>query len=476
MSDESLCYLPIIELLAGYRSRTFTPLEVTDAYLRRIDQTNGILHAYVSVLPEDARTAARTAADARLESDDPRSLSGVPLGLKDIIDYAGVPTTAGAVFRRDHRAVADAPVTHHLRQAGAVILGKHNLLEFGMGGADGNLHFGITPNPWDLQRFAGGSSSGTAAAVAAGLAAAGLGSDTGGSIRQPAAYCGITGLKPTHGLVSMQGIFPVAPSADTVGPMTRSVADAALILKAITSDEQRRPNLTLSITDYVAALTRGSLERFKIGIDRSWVEQNADREVVAAWEDALAVLVDLGVSVVNVSIPEPKDLSALYRDIVGYEAYQLHRVSLETHRDQYSSAARARLEEGRQVPEQNYRRALELTRVIRREVDQLWPVISVLLLPTQPTVAPRLGSQVALLNDTETSVLPIRGRFTHLASLTGLPSLSIPAGFSREGLPVGIQLLSQAWGETTLLRLGHAYQQMTDWHLRRPPALRLLAP
>ena len=397
--------------MAGYRSRQFTPLEVTDAYLRRIDQTNGALHAYITVLSEEARIAARAAADSLLKSDNRGALHGIPLGLKDIIDYAGSPTTAGAVFRRDHRATQDAQVVRHLRKAGAVILGKHNLLEFAMGGADRNPHFGVTPNPWNLQRFAGGSSSGTAAAVAAGLAAAGLGSDTGGSIRQPAAYCGITGFKPTHGLVSTLGIFPVAPSADTVGPMTRTVDDAALLLQGMLVDE-KVPALHLPPADYVSALTRGSLDAFRVGVDRSWVEQSADREVVVVWEDALKVLVEAGVSVVDVTLPEPKDLGALYRSVVGYEAFQTHRASLAMHGDQYGSAARIRLEEGRRVPAQDYRRALESTRMLRAEVDKLWPVVTVLSLPTQPTVAPRLGSQVAVMNGTETSVLPLRARKT----------------------------------------------------------------
>jgi len=467
MVDESLCYLPITDLMVGYQSRQFSPVDVTEAYLRRIDQTNGVLHAYITVIPKDARIAARAAEDALLKSDDRGALHGIPLGLKDIIDQAGLPTTAGTSFRRD-RAPDDARVVRHLRRAGAVLLGKHNLLEFAMGGTDGNPHFGVAPNPWNLERFAGGSSSGTAAAVAAGLAAAGLGSDTGGSIRQPAAYCGITGLKPTHGLVSMLGVFPVAPSSDTVGPMTRSVADAAFVLQAITVGEEPGSNLGPPPADYVSALTGGSLNTFRVGVDRPWVEQSADRDVVVAWEDTLKVLEDAGVAVVDVTIPEPRDLRAIYRDVVAYEAFQTHRASLMMHGDQYGSATRTRLEEGRRVPVQDYRRALESTRVLRADIDKLWSVVSVLLLPTQPTVAPRLGSQVAVLNDTETSVLPIRGRFTHLASLTGLPSLTIPAGFSREGLPVGVQMIGRAFGEPTLFRLGHAYQQATDWHLRRP--------
>jgi aspartyl-tRNA(Asn)/glutamyl-tRNA(Gln) amidotransferase subunit A len=210
------------------------------------------------------------------------------------------------------------------------------------------------------------------------------------------------------------------------------------------------------------------LDTFRLGVDRSWVEQNADRDVVAAWEEALNVLAEAGVSVVDVTIPEPKDLGAMYREVVAYEAFQTHRASLETHGDQYGSTPRTRLEEGRRVPAQDYRRALESTRVLRAEVDKLFSAVSMLFLPTQPTVAPRLGSQVAVPNDAGTSVLPTRGRFTYLASLTGLPSLSIPAGFSREGLPAGVQLVGRAFGEPTLLRLGHAYQQATDWHLRRP--------
>jgi Asp-tRNA(Asn)/Glu-tRNA(Gln) amidotransferase A subunit family amidase len=468
MVDDSLCILPISDLVVGYRSRQFSPIEVTDAYIRRIERLNGTLRAYISVFAEDARTEARAAMESLLKNDDRGNLHGVPLGLKDVIDCAGLPTTAGAPFRQTHRAVQDAQVVRNLRKAGAVILGKHNLLEFAMGGTDRNPHFGVTPNPWNVQRFTGGSSSGTAAAVTAGLAAAGLGSDTGGSIRQPAAYCGITGLKPTHGLVSMLGVFPVASSADTVGPMTHSVADAALVLQDITSHDKQGPNSSPASTDYVSALTRHPLDTFRVGVDRSWVEQGADRDVVVAWEEALEVLSDAGVSVDDVTIPEPKDLGAMYRDVVAYEAFQTHCASLDLHADRYSAATRTRLEEGRRVPVHNYRRALEATRVLRSKVDELPSVVHVLLLPTQPTVAPHLGSQVAMLNGAETSVLPIRGRFAHLASLTGLPSLSIPAGFSNEGLPVGVQLVGRGLGEPTLLRLGHAYQQATDWHLRRP--------
>ena len=470
MLDTPLFYLTIAELATGYRSRKFSPVEVTEAYLQRIQQLNDKLSAYITVAGDLAMAAAKEAERALAKGGDVGPLHGVPIGLKDLIDTKDMPTTWGAAFRRGQPAEEDAPLVKGLLQAGAIIIGKHNLLEFAMGGIDHNPHYGVIHNPWDLERFAGGSSSGTAAAVAAGLCAGGVGTDTGGSVRQPSAYCGITGLKTTHGLVNIRGVFPLGISADTAGPMVRSAEDAALMLQAMTGYEPSGPAGTQrGPVDYATALRRTSLKGVRVGVDRAWVEEGTDDEVLELWKQALAALEDLGATVDDVTIPIPHDLRDMYRDIVNYEALQAHRELFEVHGHEYGPEAKNRMESGRTVTDEAHQAALLRRQEIAADVEQLLTKVDVLAMPTQPSTAPFLGSGTARFNGELISIAAIRGRFSHLASFTRLPGLSLPMGFNSEGLPAGLQIVAPVFDEATALRVGHAYQQATAWHRRHPP-------
>ena len=472
MADTQLYQLTIAELADGYRSRKFSPVEVAQALLQRIEQMNDRLGAYITVAAGPALTAAREAEEALAKGGGRGLLHGVPIGLKDLIDTQSMPTTWGTAFRRGQAADEDAPVAKRLMQAGAVIIGKHNMLEFAMGGMDHNPHYGVSRNPWGLERFPGGSSTGTAVAVAAGLCPAGVGTDTGGSVRQPSSYCGITGLKTTNGLVSTRGVFPLAASADTVGPMARSVEDAVFMLQAMAGYEPSDPtSVQRTAVDYLAAIRQTSLGDLRVGVDRAWVEEGADDEIVKLWEQAIAVLQELGASIVEVTIPAPHDLRDMYRDIVNYEAARVHQKQFEIHGHEYGPESRARMETGLAITDRAYREAQVQRRQITAAVERLLTEVNVLALPTQPTVAPLLGSETAWFKGQSISVTPIRGRFNHLASFTKLPGLSVPMGFTSEDLPVGLQIVAPAFEDATSLRVGHSYQRATDWHRRPSPVM-----
>jgi aspartyl-tRNA(Asn)/glutamyl-tRNA(Gln) amidotransferase subunit A len=458
MGDSSLYYMTIGELTEGYRSRKFSPVEVVESYLDRIGHLNDRLGAFISVADEQAGIEARQAEKNFQKGSEPGELEGIPIGLKDLIDTKTLPTTWGANFRRGVFAEDDAVLVKGLLQQGAIIIGKHNLLEFAMGGIDYNPHYGVIRNPWNLERFAGGSSSGTAAAVAAGLCAGGVGTDTGGSVRQPSSHCGITGLKTTHGLVSVDGVFPLGKTADTAGPMARSAEDAAIILGAMVGDSGQ----------YISPLKDLSLDGVRIGVDRAWVEEGTDDEVFDLWAQALLVLKDLGAALIDITIPEPKDLRNVYRDIVNYEAFNFHKELFRLHGHEYGPEALRRMESGQTVTDEAHKAALKLKKEITARADGLFQTVDAIAFPTQPTTAPLLGSEMARFKGGMTSVPAIRARFSHFASFTGFPGLTVPIGFNSEGLPAGLQIVRPAFGEALGFRVGHAYQQSTDWHKYHP--------
>ncbi len=465
MNNPPFFYQSITELISGYKANLFSPVEVIKSYLERIQNLNDHLGAFINVSEEQSIALAKIAEKKFLRNEHIGKLEGIPIGLKDLIDTHDLPTTWGASFRRNTFARDDAYLVKQLRKHGAIIIGKHNLLEFAMGGIDYNPHYGATRNPWNREYFSGGSSSGTGAAVAAGMCTAGIGTDTGGSIRHPSSHCGITGLRPTHGLISAQGVLPLGKTADSVGPMTRTVTDIGIMLEAMLDSD-------LGSCDYTSVFNLTDLEGIRIGIDSNWIEEASHKEVLSLFRKGVEAFRNSGAVIIDIKIPEPKDLGFLYRDIVNYEAYRYHRTIFEMNGSSYGPEARRRMESGRSVTDVEYNSALIKKQKLVLAASDIFNRIDVMISPTQVKTAPKLEKRITESNlcstASQTGFSSSMGAFLGFASFTGFPGLSIPMGFDSLGLPAGLQIIGPAFGENICLQVGHCYQMATNWHQHHP--------
>ena len=429
----------ITTLGAALRRGRVTAVQLLEECLAAIEEREPALNAFITVLAEDARRQART-ADAELAAGRDRGpLHGMPLSLKDLIDLDGVPTTAASRVRQDHRAEADAPIAARLRAAGAVFVGKCNLHELGLGTTGEESAYGPARNPHARDRTPGGSSGGSAVSVAAGMAVASVGTDTGGSIRIPASACGLVGLKPTHGEVSLEGIVPLAPSLDHAGPLARSVRDAAALHHVLTGG---RGDAVLP------AAVRGA----RLGVPRGYLLEAVEPAVQTAFADCAARLEADGCGVEDVAIPHAGETPEVYRRTQLPEAAACHREALETRADAFSPRVRQRLETGREIAAVDYVRAQQARRRLAAEVDAALDGRGALLLPTLPIVPPRLGA------DAET-VRPLMLRLTQLFDVTGHPAVSVPCG-TAGGLPAGVQLVGHRGRTAELLALAAALEEV----------------
>lgn len=465
---QELYYLGIAEMAELIRARRVSPVEVVQAHLGRIGELDGHLHAYITVLEDQALAAARH-AEREIQGGSYRGpLHGVPIGLKDLIYTRDAPTTGGSQFLRDFVPECDATVTERLRNAGAIVLGKLNLHEFAMGGVDGNPFYGVCRNPWGEDRFAGGSSGGSGVSVAAGMAAGALGTDTTGSVRIPAGLCGIVGLKPSFGRVSRRGVMAISWTLDHVGPMTRSVEDCALLLQAIAGHDSQDPHsANVPVPDYRRALT-GDIKGLRIGVPRVDLFSRVSAEVRLSIEGALSTMAELGASVQDVAIPYLEYAPTVAMTISLTEGLAYHRRWMGEHLNDYGAGVRERLEMGSAVPGAAYVEALRLQRVVARAFDGVLRDVDVLVIPGMAAPAHRLGEKFV---DIDGKQVDWREAGIHLmrpVSLTGLPALSLPCGFSSEGLPIGFQLVGHLFDESALFQVGDAYQRATDWHTRHP--------
>ena len=452
--------LTIEEASRLIRAGSISPVELVSAYLERIDRLNTELNAFITVTEELAYEQAEERETELARGLWRGPLHGIPIALKDNIDTAGILTTAGSGLFADRVPGEDAEVTRRLTDAGAVLLGKLNMHEFAYGATSGISNYGAVRNPWDFDRVPGGSSGGSAAAVAARLCAGALGTDTGGSIRQPAAYCGIVGLKPTYGLVSIRGIIPLAISQDHVGPMCRTVTDAALMLQAVAGyDPEDLTSIRADVPEYVSALYRSASE-LRIGVTRSFFFDDLDQEIVEATGSALEVLTGLTAGARDVELPMPSVR------VVPVEPYAYHAEYLAepTTRALYQPPVLSRLLTGENVPATTYVEArAELTRV-RREIEDVFSDVDLLITPTTPNMPVSFEEGQ---NPPDNIAFSLRN--TSPFDAYGIPSISVPCGFSADGLPIGIQISGPHLGEQQVLTLARAYEQATDWHDRRPP-------
>ncbi len=462
-SHEHLLDLALGEASELVRARKVSPLELTRACLARIEAVDPKLNAFITVTAESALAAARAAEEETGRGGWRGPLHGIPIALKDLVDTRGVRTTAGSNVYRDRVPTQDAEIVRRLAAAGAVFLGKLNLHEFAYGGSTVVSAFGPVHNPWALRHSAGGSSAGSAAAVAAGLCYGAIGTDTGGSIRQPAACCGIVGLKPTIGRVSARGVVPLATTLDHVGPMTRRVRDAALMLQAlVASDKGADECADRPLPDYAAALeTRGEL---RLGIPRALFYDGLDPEIEAATRAALSVLARLGGRERDVTLAAGNEALGV---VLRAEAYSTHRAMVASRPELYQPETLRRLRGGAEVTEAAYLAAKAELESLRQGVRTLFETVDLLVTPTMPVPPPAIDE---LLADMETlrakEVLLLRN--TRPFNAFGLPTISVPCGFTRDGLPIGLQITGAAGDESRVLALAHAYEQATDWHTRRP--------
>ncbi|MEK6665095.1 MAG: Asp-tRNA(Asn)/Glu-tRNA(Gln) amidotransferase subunit GatA [candidate division NC10 bacterium] len=476
----------ISELGARYRSGEATPTRVVETYFQRIETLDPQVRAYVTLTRESALARAE-AAEKRLKAGNPRGpLDGVPLAIKDVICTKGVRTTCSSKILENFVPPYDATVMMRLSAAGAVMLGKTNMDEFAMGSSTENSAFFPTRNPWDLARVPGGSSGGSAAAVAAGLAAGALGSDTGGSIRQPAAFCGTVGVKPTYGRVSRYGLVAFASSLDQIGPFAADVRGAALLLQAIAGHDPLDSTSTdVPVPDYTAALG-GGIQGLRVGIPSEYFTEGMDPEVEKAVSTAIEVLKSLGAKTEKVSLPTTNYALAAYYLIApaeassnlarydgvkyGYRApggKDLIQMYGRTRAEGFGPEVKRRIMLGTYALsagyyEAYYGKAQRVRTLVRRDFQQAFERVDVLACPTAPNVAFKLGEKEDPLQ------MYLCDVFTIPVNLAGLPGLSLPCGFTQSGLPIGLQLIGKPFDESTLLSAAYAFEQATPWHARAP--------
>ncbi len=474
MSDTELAFASIEEVAQLVRKRKVSPVELTKLMLARIERLNPKLNAYITVCVEEALEQARKAeaelfaARGRKGRHDHGPLHGIPVSLKDNIYTAGIRTTAGSKILRDFVPQRDARVVTRLRSAGAVILGKTNMHEFAYGVTTNNPHYGPTRNPWDLERIPGGSSGGSAAALAAGLCYASVGTDTGGSIRIPAALCGIVGFKPTWGAVSCDGVVPLSPTLDHVGPLTRTAADAAILLNAISEAGKAKPRAPLRKSS-------ADLRKLPLGRPREFFFDVLSDDVQAAFERAIGILKKLGAQIVDVSLPLLGESEDAGNHIALAEATHYHQQAghFPAKAADYSEDVRKRLEMGTQVSATAYLHALDTRRKFRAEFARALSQANVdaLVVPTTPITTPLIGEERTRIGASELPTRALLLRLNRPANLAGVPAISLPCGFSASGLPIGLQLIGAEWSDSRVLAMARSYQESSPAQQKCWPAV-----
>ena len=439
---------------------TITPQDLAEACFTQINRLNPKLNAYITVIPPkdslDAQQAPINTAALY------RALRGIPIAIKDLIDVEGIRTTAGSKFFADNIADQDAFVVEKLRQSGALINGKTNTHEIALGITGNNPHYGTARNPWNTERIPGGSSSGSAIAVATGMALGALGTDTGGSIRIPASLCGVVGFKPTRGRVSTRGVFPLSWNLDHVGPLTKCVKDAAIMLQVISAYDAIDPSSIKMLTgDYLGHLV-DDMEGRKIAIGSGEFIETSDPEVLNAVRDTVKVFEAMGCKVEKVNVNWMRDAALANKTMTQSDGAAVHRDRLKEHPELFGDDIRRRLEDGANTTSTEYILARRTQAEVTKRCELFFESYDLLIIPTTPIAAPTIEGHDAVEQAGRLT------RFTAPFNLTGLPALSIPCGFTSEGLPIGMQIVARAWADAKALNAGYAYEQVAEWHKHFP--------
>jgi aspartyl-tRNA(Asn)/glutamyl-tRNA(Gln) amidotransferase subunit A len=481
--------LSISQVKKNLADKVFSCRELTEFYLKKIEDRRD-LNAFIAVTASEALEQADKVDRQIAQGEALAELAGVPVSIKDIILTKGIKTTAGSKILANYLAAYDATVAERLKQAGVVILGKTNCDEFAMGSSNETSAFGPVKNPWDKSKVPGGSSGGSAAAVAADLGVFSLGTDTGGSVRQPAAFCGVVGLKPTYGLVSRYGLAALTSSLDQAGPLTKTVEDAALVLKSIAGpDNNDATVLDKPAPDYLAWLNK-DIKGLRIGLPKEYFSQGASAEVITAIKETIRVMESLGAKITEVSLPHTVYALAVYYIIMPAEASSnlarydgiryghhsevaknLYEVYAKSRAEGFGAEVKRRIMIGTYVlssgyQEAYYLKAKKVQQLITREYQEVFNQVDILLTPTVPTPAFSLGEKFS-----DPLTMYLSDIYTVSANIAGLCGLSLPAGFSKEGLPIGLQLLGAPFEEGKILQAAYNYQQATAWHQQHPNLL-----
>ena len=459
-----LCYLSLHEVAGRIRAKDVSPVEVTEATLERIERLNPTLNAFITVMAESALAEARSAAGEIAAGNYRGPLHGVPIGVKDLCATKGMRTTAGSKILADWMPDEDSTVVRKLREAGAVIAGKTHMHEFAFGATGLNEHFGPARNPWDTGRITGGSSSGSGAAVAAGLCYAALGSDTGGSIRIPASLCGTVGIKQTYGRVSLRGVVPLAWSLDHVGPLARTVRDCALVLNAIAGYDPNDPTSADAPVEDWADGIDGGLSGLRIGVPEAFAYGDTAADVAAVVGEAIATLERLGAQLVPLDLPVLNDYLAAVAPVLLAEAAAYHKESRARRPDDFGAEVRARIQLALEIKAADYIHAARMRDEARRTCDEvLLSDVDLLAMPATRATAVTIEEAEA-----EDPTLGLT-RLTAPFNLSGQPAISVPCGFTEAGLPVGLQLVGRRFDERTVLRAAHAFESESGVARPHPP-------
>ncbi len=464
-SEAELAFLSIAEAAHLLKGKNISPVDLTNASLARIERFNSSLNPFLTILAERAQRQARL-AEREIHRHGPRGpLHGIPISLKDNFWTRGIRTTAGAKILADFIPERNSEVAARLAEAGAILLGKTNMHEFAYGITSENPHFGPVHNPWACDRIAGGSSGGSAVAVATGMGMASMGTDTGGSIRIPAALCGIVGLKPTFGLVSVAGVVPLVQSLDHAGPLTRSVVDACILLGAVAGQYPQG----IARPDY-RKLHANRPRKFRLGWPKQYYFERVDDEVRRVIDAAARKLQTLGARITKISLPHLADSGEPSTNMAMAEATWFHESQgyFPARAGEYGKDVRGRLEAGEKVRAVDYLRAFDAKRALEEDFSAAFRQVDAILAPASPIPAPRIGQEETQIDKKIENVRSLLVGTSRPANFTGLPAISIPCGFTREGLPVGLQLIGPRWGEARLLAIALAYEEATEWHQKHP--------
>lgn len=483
-----LPFLTIREVSELIKRKEISPVELTRLVLNRIDEIDSRVHAYISVLRDEANYAAKESERLISSGTYIGPLHGVPVSIKDIFLMKGTRTTCGSKILENFVSPYDATVVEKLRRAGAIIIGKNNMDEFAMGSSTENSYFGPTRNPWDLQRVPGGSSGGSAASVAASLCFASIGTDTGGSIRQPAALCGIVGLKPTYGRVSRFGMIAFASSLDQAGPFTKTVEDAALMLNVIAGGDPRdSTSVHIPVPHYTRHIVDG-IKGIRVGVPKEYFIKGIDAEIEESVKTAISVIEDLGGSIEEISLPHTEYAVSVYYILAPSEASSnlarydgvrygfrvsgansLRDMYMRTRAQGFGAEVKRRIMIGTYALSAGYYdayylKAQRVRTLIKRDFEEAFKRVDVIVTPTSPETAFKIGEKTD-----DPLKMYLSDIFTIPCNLVGLPGISVPCGFTSDGLPIGLQILGKPFDEGTLLRVAHSYETHTNWRDRRPP-------
>ena len=462
--------LQIAELASKLEMLEISPVDVVENCISKIDQINPKLNAFLTITTDSARRAAKIAEDEIRAGKYRGPLHGIPIGIKDIIDTANIRTTYGSAIFRNHIPAKDATVVSRLKEAGAIIVGKTNTHEFAFGVTTNNVHYGPTRNPWDPSRIPGGSSGGSAAAVAASLCSAAVGTDTGGSIRIPSAFCGVVGLKPTYGRISTSGVFPLAAGMDHVGTIASSVTDNAIMLQALAGFDESDPR---SLMTPVPNFTQGideTIEGSTIATCPNLIPEVIDAQVQSAYHDAILKVERLGAKILERDLKAAEFIQRASTTLLLAEAAAQHSELLMKHSEKYDAKLVDRFKLGQKVSTAEYIHALRQSEVVRRSIEILLNDADILITPSVQILPPRIGEEVVTVGSEQMEMNSGCHRFARLANITGIPAIALPYGYSTEGLPLSIQLMAPRLHEAKLLRFASAIEKATPELRNRQPA------